>query len=168
MNIGNKEGLLAKSKWELITLLEKMDGELTISQQLYLEIAKKYREQSEQLKKYEVDSNGWDNTQSKSLFISQYPEKRPWVQRILFLLKCIDRPLQSSEMIQYLIEVDRELKHSHNQVGYFSAFLSKGVKYGLIIPYTIKGIRGSFYLLREWVDKENTPLPEYRAKIQWY
>jgi len=72
-----------------------------------------------------------------------------------------NRPLRSSELIALLEKRVAQIHHHHNKVQYFSAFLTLTVRYRSVISYKLKGVRGYFYLLPQWVHKEGKPKPEF-------
>jgi len=88
------------------------------------------------------------------------------VTKIVFLITKAGKPLRSSEIIP-LLQV-REPTIVNKQVSlekYVSAFLNTAMKHERLIPYKLKGVRGNYYCIPEWIDEEGELVPEMRKKI---
>ena len=93
---------------------------------------------------------------------------RSWtvVSKVVFLITKADKPLRSAEIIPLLRE--REPKFIEKQVSfekYLSAFLNTAVKHERLITYKLKGVRGNFYCLPQWIEENGALIPEMRKKI---
>ena len=88
-----------------------------------------------------------------------------WISKIVFTLQQINRPLRSTTLIEMLAKRESTLANHHNKVQYFSAFLSNAVSYNRIIKHKVKGVRGYYYLLPEWVEDHGNVKPEYRKMM---
>lgn len=96
---------------------------------------------------------------------SEYNKDWSWVNKIVFVLKKIDRPLLSTEIIAYITPREPVLQHSHTKAQTFSANLTKAVKYGRIKAYKLPGSRGYYYVLSQWLKDDGQLKQEYEIKI---
>jgi hypothetical protein len=94
-----------------------------------------------------------------------YNDTSSWISKIVFTLQKENRPLRSTTLIEMLAKREPSLANHHNQVQYFSAFLSNAVSYKRIVKQKVKGVRGYYYLLPEWMDDQGTAKPEYRKMM---
>ena len=94
-----------------------------------------------------------------------YNDTSSWISKIVFTLQQEDRPLRSTTLIGMLAKREPSLANHHNKVQYFSAFLSNAVSYNRIVKQKVKGVRGYYYLLPEWVDDQGNAKPEYRKMM---
>ena len=62
----------------------------------------------------------------------------------------------------FFIPIDERMRTSHDMVGYFSAFLTKAVKNERVIKIKVKGFKGYFYALPEWMSNGKLPETYYR------
>lgn len=76
-----------------------------------------------------------------------------WVSKIVLTLKTENRPLRSVEIISLLELKEPMLAGHHDKAKFFSAYLNTAVKYKRIIQQKIKGVRGYYYILPEWMDE---------------
>lgn len=106
----------------------------------------------EELLTGQLNSDGYNDTSS-------------WISKIVFTLQKENRPLRSTTLIEMLAKRELSLANHHNQVQYFSAFLSNAVSYNRIVKQKIKGVRGYYYLLPEWLDDQGNAKPEYRKMM---
>ena len=74
-------------------------------------------------------------------------------------------PLRSVEIIAQLLLREPVLNEKVSKEKFISPFLNSAMKYERLIPFKLRGVRGNYYCLPEWVDEENQPLPEIRKKI---
>src|SRR5581483_4954948 len=93
-----------------------------------------------------------------------YGSTSSWISKIVFTLQQENRPLRSPELISLLEKREPALAEHYNKVQYFSAFLSNAVKYGRVIQRKMKGVRGYYYLLPDWVDEGNNVKGEYYGR----
>jgi sugar-specific transcriptional regulator TrmB len=104
----------------------------------------------DRLEKYENPDDGYNKGWSM-------------VTKIVFLIAKADKPLRSSEILQLLkIREPSIMKKQVSLEKYLSAFLNTAMKHNRLIPYKLKGVRGNFYCLPEWIDKNGELLPEMR------
>jgi hypothetical protein len=96
---------------------------------------------------------------------AEYNKRWSWVNKIVYVLKKVRRPLLSSEIISFITPYETVLQHSHHRAQAFSANLNKAVKYGRVIPYKLGGSRGYYYILPDWRDHEGRIMGEYENKI---
>jgi hypothetical protein len=95
----------------------------------------------------------------------EYHNSWSWVNKIVFVLKKIDRPLLSSEIIEFITPYEPVLQYSRFRPQAFSAHLHKAVKYGRVIAYKLGGSRGYYYILPDWMDAAGRIMKEYENKI---
>lgn len=118
-------------------------------QEAYLEIQKL----KESLDKYENPGDG-------------YNKRWTMVTKLVFLVTKAGKPLRSVEIIPLLKDRQPEIiKKQDSLEKYISAFLNTAMKHGRLIPYKLKGVRGNFYCLPEWMNEDGELLPEMREKI---
>jgi hypothetical protein len=60
-------------------------------------------------------------------------------------------------------EPDLNLKASKEK--FLSAFLNVAMQHQRLIPYKLKGVRGNYYCLPEWINGGGELLPEMRKHI---
>ena len=96
---------------------------------------------------------------------TEYNKSWSWVNKIVFVLKKINRPLLSAEIIAFIIPHEPVLQYSHHKAQAFSANLNKAVKYGRVRAYKLAGSRGYYYVLPNWIDAEGQLTKEYENKI---
>lgn len=114
-------------------------------------LRKRVAELEEQLTAQQI-SDGYNGTSS-------------WISKIVFTLQQENRPLRSTTLIEILARREPTLASHRNQVQYFSAFLSNAVSYNRIVKHKVKGVRGYYYLLPEWLDDQGNAKPEYRKMM---
>jgi hypothetical protein len=73
----------------------------------------------------------------------------------------------SQQLIAFLIPIDERMRISHDRTGYFSAFLTKAVKNGRVVKIKVKGFKGNFYALPEWLVNGELP-PTYYRKMNLF
>ena len=96
----------------------------------------------------------------------EYNKRWTMVTKIAFLITKAQKPLRSSEILQLL--TNREppiIKKQASMEKYLSAFLNTAMKHRRLIPYKLKGVRGNYYCLPEWINEEGELLQEMRKKI---
>jgi hypothetical protein len=94
-----------------------------------------------------------------------YGSTSSWISKIVFTLQLENRPLRSPELINLLEKREPALAEHYYKAQYFSAFLSNAVKYGRVIQQKLKGVRGYYYLLPQWLDGQNNIKQEYYKKM---
>lgn len=95
----------------------------------------------------------------------EYNPNWSWLNKIVFVLKKLDRPLLSSEFIEFMMPYEPVLQYSRHKAQALSAHLTKAVKYGRIRTYKLHGARGYYYVLAPWLSPDGELGKEYKAKI---
>lgn len=134
--------------------IKTLENELTIRDNLLKEVFTEYEKLKIQIKELQKQLDELQNN-------SKYKSASTWISKIVFILRHENRPLRSAELIALLEKRESHLLHHHNKVQYFSAFLTQSVRYKRIISYKLKGVRGYYYLLPEWMDAKGEPQAEY-------
>lgn len=153
MKTGKTENLLQLSREKLIEKLEKAEKEIALQHDLLKQTFLQNRE----LHKRCADLQ----RQVQEMAGEGYSQSYSWVSKIVFTLKAANKPLRSMELIATLERNEPMLLNHHNKVKYFSAFLNMAFKYGRIVPQKVKGVRGYYYLLPDWIDEQkmqSTPI----------
>jgi len=138
--------------------IEKQKKELAIRDSLLKELCLEYEKMKIRVKELEVMLAKTTNSDS-------YQSANTWISKIAFVLSHENRPLRSADLIRLLELREPQLANHHNKVQYFSAFLTQAVKYNRVIAHKLKGVRGYYYLLPEWMDDKNQPRNEYRKMM---
>lgn len=95
-----------------------------------------------------------------------YNKRWTMVTKLVFLVAKAGKPLRSAEIIPLLKNRQPEIiKKQDSLEKYISAFLNTAMKHRRLIPYKLKGVRGNFYCLPEWMNEEGELLSEMRNKI---
>ena len=94
-----------------------------------------------------------------------YEYNRTWISKIVFIVTNADKPLRSVEIIAILLPREPVLNEKVSKEKFISPFLNSAMRYERLIPFKLKGVRGNYYCLPEWMDKEKQLLPEMRKKI---
>lgn len=95
-----------------------------------------------------------------------YSNSWTMVTKIVFLVSKAGKPLRSTEIIELLkIRHPEIIKKQNSLAKYVSAFLNTAMKHRRLIPYKLKGVRGNFYCLPDWVDGNGKLLPVMRSSI---
>jgi hypothetical protein len=145
----SKEEIIQKC-YDLASSLEKANGEVRTYRSLLGEVLAeldKLKEKTPHIDKAEYNK-GWS-----------------WVNKIVFVLKKIQRPLLSLEIIEFITPYEPVLQYSRYRAQAFSAHLHKAVKYGRVIAYKLGGSRGYYYILPDWADATGKISKEYEDKI---
>jgi sugar-specific transcriptional regulator TrmB len=132
---------------------EKLRNENEQLRELLKEALIQIQNLNEHLNKYEKPNDGYN----KSWTV---------IAKIVFLITKADKPLRSSEIIPLLQA--REPAIVNKQVSlekYVSAFLNTAMKHERLIPYKLKGVRGNYYCIPEWIDEKRELIPEMRKKM---
>ncbi len=145
----NKEEVIQKC-YDLASSLDKANDETIVCDMLLEEVFT-------ELKQLKAKTPHIDKT--------EYNKSWSWVNKIVFVLKKIKRPLLSSEIIEFITPYEPVLQYSHYRAQAFSAHLHKAVKYERVIAYKLSGSRGFYYLLPDWMDMAGEILKEYEDKI---
>ncbi len=94
-----------------------------------------------------------------------YEYSLTWISKIIFIVSNADKPLRSVEIIALLLPREPILNQKVSKVKFISPFLNSAMQYNRLIPYKLKGVRGNYYCLPEWMDKAGALIPEMRKKI---
>jgi seryl-tRNA synthetase len=94
-----------------------------------------------------------------------YEHNRTWISKIVFMLTNANKPLRSVEIIALLLQREPVLNEKVSKEKFISPFLNSAMQYERLIPFKLKGVRGNYYCLPEWMDEENQLMPEMRKKI---
>ena len=105
-----------------------------------------------QLRKYEKPKDEYDYSWS-------------WISKIVFTVAQANKPLRSAEIISVLRVREPDLNHKTSKEKFVSAFLNVAMQHKRLIPYKLKGVRGNYYCLPEWINADDELLPEMRKKI---
>ncbi len=154
----NHEILLQLSKEELIGILEAKEKEISIQHDLLKQTFTEYQLLHQKLAKFEKHLKDLQNQDG-------YSATSSWISKIVFTLQQENRPLRSPDLITLLEKREPSLAEHHNKVQYFSAFLSNAASYGRIIQQKVKGVRGYYYLLPEWLDEQSKIKTEYKVMM---
>ncbi len=95
----------------------------------------------------------------------KYDESRTWVSKLVFIVTQANKPLRSTEIIELLLRREPVLHEKESKEKFISPSLNAAMKFRRLIPYKLKGVRGNFYCLPEWVNNGGELLPEMRNKI---
>jgi len=94
-----------------------------------------------------------------------YEYNRTWISKIVFIVTNADKPLRSVEIIALLLPREPVLNEKVSKEKFISPFLNSAMQYERLIPFKLKGVRGNYYCLPDWVDEKGELLPEMRKKI---
>src|ERR1035437_1370544 len=94
-----------------------------------------------------------------------YENNRTWISKIVFMVTNANKPLRSVEIIALLLPREPVLYQKISKEKFISPFLNSAMQYERLIPYKLKGVRGNYYCLPEWMNEENQLIPEMRKKI---
>ena len=146
MKTSSEQDLHALNKEELIHLAKKQQKEIHNQYHLLKETFDNNQLLTKKLRDLEKGLDECSNSDGYNPGLS-------WVSKIVFTLRTENRPLRSCEMISLLEKREPLLAAHHNKVQYFSAFLSNAVSYERIVQQKVKGVRGYYYLLPEWLEE---------------
>ena len=94
-----------------------------------------------------------------------YEYNRTWISKIVFMVTNANKPLRSVEIIALLLPREPVLNEKVSKEKFISPFLNSAMQYERLIPYKLKGVRGNYYCLPEWVTEKGELLPEMRKRI---
>ncbi len=95
----------------------------------------------------------------------KYDESRTWVSKLVFIVAHANKPLRSADIISLLSRREPMLHEKESKEKFISPSLNAAKKFRRLIPYKLKGVRGNYYCLPEWINEEGELLPEMRSKI---
>lgn len=132
---------------------EKLQKENEQLRELLKEALLEIQNLNERLNKYENPNDGYNKSWSV-------------VAKIVFIITKADKPLRSSEIIPLLQTREPAIVNKQASLEkYVSAFLNTAMKHERLIPYKLKGVRGNYYCIPEWIDEEGELIPTIRQKI---
>lgn len=144
---------LKKDNANEVNAPEKLAKENRILKELLAEALEKIKKLEKRLQKHEQPNDGYNKSWTM-------------VAKIVFLISIAGKPLRSAEIIPLLKRREPTIiKKQDSLEKYLSAFLNTAMKHERIIPYKLKGVRGNYYCIPEWIDEEGDLIPEMRAKI---
>ncbi len=141
VKVKNLKKQLAEKQIELNEALDQVKN-LTIE----------YEKLKRRLKKHETPVEHYDSNWS-------------WISKIVFLIKQANKPLRSAEIIEVLQKKEPVLHKKVSKEKFLSAFLNVAMQHGRLIPYKLKGVRGNYYCLPEWVNEKGELVSEMKGKI---
>lgn len=133
--------------------VEKLENENRVLKELLVEALDNIKKLEKRLQKYEQPNDGYN---------------KAWtvVTKIVFLITKADKPLRSSEIIPLLKQREPDIIRKQDSLEkYLSAFLNTAMRHERLIPYKLKGVRGNYYCLPQWIDVEGNLAVEMRTKI---
>ena len=95
----------------------------------------------------------------------EYDYSWSWISKIAFTVANANKPLRSAEIISILKVREPDLNHKASKEKFLSAFLNVAMQHQRLIPYKLKGVRGNYYCLPEWINEDSELIPEMRKKI---
>ncbi|PKP17866.1 MAG: hypothetical protein CVU05_14710 [Bacteroidetes bacterium HGW-Bacteroidetes-21] len=150
-----REKMLSQSKEQLVDTVFQLQDEVKQYEETLLQKTEEFEKLS---KKYEELQKGITPVVLQS-------RKLSWVGRIVYALTTIDRPMQSSEIVDFIEKYDKTaFKNATDKSKYLSSFLGNAQKFERIRQYKLKGIRGHFYALPQWFDEDGNLKREYKEK----
>jgi septal ring factor EnvC (AmiA/AmiB activator) len=95
----------------------------------------------------------------------EYNKSRTRASKIVFIVSKANKPLRSAEIIALLLRREPVLHEKESKEKFLSPSLNSAIKSKRLIPYKLRGVRGNFYSLPEWVNEEGELSQEMRGKI---
>ena len=133
--------------------VEKLEKENRALNELLVEALEKNKKLEKRLEKYENANDGYNKAWAM-------------VTKIVFLITKAGKPLRSSEIIPLLKQREPDIIRKQDSLEkYLSAFLNTAMRHERLVPYKLKGVRGNFYCLPQWIDREGDLVTEMREKI---
>jgi hypothetical protein len=86
--------------------------------------------------------------------LSGYDVSWTWLNKLIFILKQANKPMQSKEILKLMDSADKSLKYFDDKQKVLSVHLNKAVKYERIKHHKVRGSGGFFYCLPEWFEGE--------------
>lgn len=94
-----------------------------------------------------------------------YKKCGTWVSKIVFIIAKENKPLRSAEIIALLLRREPMIDKKISKEKFISPSLNSAIRSQRLIPYKVKGVRGNYYCLPEWINKEGELLPEMSGKV---
>lgn len=155
---------------EQILKLEKrikaLEEELEISKlteraalELANEVNEKLKERISHSNKLQVRNEELENPDGR------YYQGLSWLGKVMYIIRREGRPLRSMEIFNELNQMDKELSKRSNPSGFLSVVLNKAVKEGRLTIHKLPGTRGSFYAVKEMIDKDGNLLDDMSEQL---
>lgn len=124
------------------------------------------KEALEQIKTLETENEKLKRRLKKhETLVEHYDYGWSWISKIVFLIKQANKPLRSAEIIEVLQKKEPVLHKKVSKEKFLSAFLNVAMQHGRLVPYKLKGVRGNYYCLPEWVNEIGELVSEMKGKI---
>ncbi len=94
-----------------------------------------------------------------------YDNSRTWISKIVYIVGKENKPLRSADIIELLLPREPALNQKVSKEKFISPFLNSAMQYERLVPFKLKGVRGNYYCLPDWVDEQGKLLPDMRKKI---
>lgn len=88
-----------------------------------------------------------------------------WISKIVFIVAQAKKPLRSAEIISILRVREPDLNLKTSKEKFVSAFLNVAMRHQRLIPYKLKGVRGNYYCLPEWINEDGELSPDMKKQI---
>ena len=82
-----------------------------------------------------------------------YKQEWAYVDKLVYILKLAGRPMQSPDILDWLLKNDKKANYWRDSVKSLSVHLNKALKYKKILFYKVSGMNGYYYTLPEWGDE---------------
>jgi hypothetical protein len=145
----NEEGVSEQEQIEILQL--ELKQALKENAVLINEINKLKEQQGTKTKTAALAAVKEQNT----IDLAGYDVSWTWLNKLIFILKRANKPMQSKEILKLLESIDKSLKYFDDKQKVLSVHLNKAVKYERIKHYKIRGSGGFFYCLPEWFEGDS-------------
>ena len=95
----------------------------------------------------------------------EYKNGWTWLSKVVYLISKANKPLRSVKILEQLELREDDLQRINDTEKLLSEVLNTATKNGRLIQYKLKGVRGYYYCLPQWIDEQNQLLPVMRKKI---
>ena len=150
-------------KWlnEKIALIKWLENTLEREKEILQSVKVQYEETSTFDPQIDFD----EPKKQPILTWENYQESWTWNEKLLFILKMKDEPLQLGDFKATLLEREPDLSYNQELTGNISKLLSKLTKSGQLTRFKRKGQRAGYYLFPNWLNDQGEIKPEYREKM---
>jgi hypothetical protein len=97
--------------------------------------------------------------------LPEYNPKWIWTNKIIYAVRLKDKPLQTSEIVKTLEEIQPDIFKYGNTRFSISVYLITLVKNGRLIKYKLKGQKGYYYCHPSWCSEDGQLKPVYYRKL---
>ncbi|MEO8785424.1 MAG: hypothetical protein ABI378_00005 [Chitinophagaceae bacterium] len=158
------EEQLKKQIEELKAEIKSLDTALLrsqVAQDVAYELAKRARQYAEGLEK----RTEWLESRNAELENPKggHYDSMSWSARIVFCIRKMKRPLCLQEIIRELEIMDKQDEMKYLCDNHISVTVSTAKKDGRLQIFKIRGTRGGFYAVNEWVNEEG----KLSDKMMW-